>query len=286
MQQIITNHYEIYYDRRSVIVYSSDRLTFEPKGWQIDLKRDLRNAVKQLRASKCEGIVAVYGVDNGKGFIDTENALFYNMGTAVFHEVAQNHIAFDTLSSNETTCLFADVGKPQYHHYYSYHVSVFCPLQIKPLLSWERLPLFSLRGEHKPFDFWKLLREKIDEVTVSENQDYTGQFSIELNFYETDVKPINLANPMKPLLDGIICAFHKMPNDIDTKILSDVSKRLSLPVERLLCREKTLLGEEVYVKPYRNYVFWNPQDNRCSAVNMSIEYGADRRCFSGRIYKV
>ena len=64
MQHIMTNHYEIYYDRRSVVVYSTDCLAYKPKGWQIDLKRDARNAVEQLCAENGEGVVAIYGADN------------------------------------------------------------------------------------------------------------------------------------------------------------------------------------------------------------------------------
>ncbi|MDL2257962.1 hypothetical protein LJC42_02240 [Eubacteriales bacterium OttesenSCG-928-K08] len=286
MQQIVSDHYEIYHDRRSVIVYSTDRLTFESKGWQIQLKSDVRNAVEQLSTYKDEGIIAVYGVDNDNYFIDTENALFYNMGTAAFREIAHYKIAYDTLSPEESSLLFAQAGLKKYHHYYSYQVSGFSLCKTSPVLSWEKMELFSLRGEHKPFDYWKLLREHIDEVVVHQDKAMKGQFGIELHIYEPNVKTINLANPMKALLDGIICAFHKMPMEVDEELIAIVSHRLNISDQTLLYNSKAVLGEEVFVKPYRNNVIWNPQDDRCSTVSISIEYGSSKRCISGKIYEV
>ena len=91
---------------------------------------------------------------------------------------------------------------------------------------------------------------------------------------------------MKALLDGVICAFHRMPVSVDENLLTEVSARLNLPVEQFLHKEKTIFGEEVFVKPYQNNIIWNPQDSRCSSISMSIEYGAETRCFSGKIYKI
>lgn len=201
-------------------------------------------------------------------------------------EIAQHGITFNTLSADEVHCLFVDLGKPQYHHYYSYQISAFFRQSTKPLLSWDKIPLFSLRGEHKPFDYWKLLRTQVNKIRVIHDDDYIGKFGIDLHFYEPDNVPINFANPMKALLDGIICTYHRMPPEIDKNIITVMSNRLNVPIENFLCREKTILGEEVFVKPYRENVAWNPQDDRCLSVSMSIEYGAENRCFSGQIYPV
>jgi hypothetical protein len=154
------------------------------------------------------------------------------------------------------------------------------------LLKWDKVDLFSMRGERKPFDYWKLMRERQNEIKVLHDEDFKGRFGMELHFFESDISAINLANPMKALLDGIICAFHRMPKGIDRNMLTEVSARLNLPVEQFLYTSKTILGEETFVRPYRKNVFWNPQDDRCSSVSMSIEYGAERRCFSGCIYKI
>ena len=286
MQHIVTDYYEIFHNSRCVIVYSIDRLKLEPKGWQIELRHDVRNAIEQLCTAKDECVIATYGVDNDKGFVDTENALFYNMGTAAFRRIASCGIAFDTLPADETNQLLAQAGKPQYHHYYSYQIGRFSRHVVNPLLSWEKMELFPLRGEHKPFEYWKLLRERIDEIEVFHKDDCVGPFGIELHFYEPELNAINLANPMKTLLDGIICAFHRMPNDIDENFLSNVCARLGLPKEKILCEDKTILGAEIFVKPYRENVVWNPQDDRCLSVSMRIEYGTDNRCFSGKIFQM
>lgn len=62
MNHIIMENYEIFYDRRNVTVYSTERLFLEPKkDWQVKMKHDVRTAVEQLRAVTGEGVVAVYG---------------------------------------------------------------------------------------------------------------------------------------------------------------------------------------------------------------------------------
>jgi hypothetical protein len=75
------------------------------------------------------------------------------------------------------------------------------------------------------------MRERINEITVFEDKDYSGCFGIDIHIYESGTKPKNLAGLVKKLLDGLICAFHRMPNDVDAEVLSAASSRLGLPIE-------------------------------------------------------
>ena len=145
--------------------------------------------------------------------------------------------------------------------------------------------LFPLADTRKPFDYWRHLRKNIDEVEIIQNKELSGNFGIELHFYEPETNTINLVAPMKALLDGVICAFHRMPISIDKSIIEEVGTRLKMSPDNLLYSNKAILGEEFYVRPYRNGIKWNPQDNRCVSASIHIEYGAKERCFSGRLYK-
>ena len=231
MQRIITDEYEIIFDKRSVTVYSTKRLVFEPKGRQIEFKRDIQSAVEQLQADLNEELFAVYGTDYNKNPVDTENALFYNVGTSSFWNSAYSAVSFDTLSPKETHLLFQELNKPQYHHYYSYKINNFLNRNIKPVLSWDKIELFPLRGVHKPFEYWKLLREHINEVIVFDNNDIKGLFGLNIHIYEPEKRFITLANPMKALLDGVICAFHRLPQTVDKEALEKVSFRLKMPAK-------------------------------------------------------
>ena len=275
--------YEICSDARSVTVYSSDYVPNEPKGWREELKRDIQKALEQLQAAEGEGVAAVYGnVNESQYSIDTENVLFYNLRSGSFKQIASHCISFDTLSQQETIARLAQAGKSEYQHYYSYRISEtssFRKHDAVLLLSWDKIALPSLSGD--VLDYWKLMREHINEVEVFEDKDYSGRFGIDIHIYEARTKPKNLAGLVKKLLDGLICAFHRMPSDVDAGVLAAASSRLGLPIEQLLYTEKTILGERVYIGPN-----WNPKDDYCTTANITIEYGADDRCFSGKIYRI
>jgi len=275
--------YEILSDERSVTVYSSDYVPNEPKGWRKDLKLDIQKVLEQLHAADGEGVFAVYGcVDKAKSKSDTENVLFYNLRFTPFKQIASQGISFDTLSPQETTARLAQAGKSEYQHYYSYRISgtsSFHRHDIEPLLSWGKIALPSLSGE--VLDYWKLMREHIGEVEVFEDKDYCGCFGIDIHICESGTKTENLVARMKKLLDGLICAFHRMPDDVNVEMLAAVASRFGLPIEQFLYNEKTILGARVYRRRHD----WNPKDDCCTTANITIEYGADERCFSGKIYR-
>ena len=290
MEKIIgrNGNYEIHFDKQNVIVYSLVYVSNEPTGWRKELKSDMQKALKQLHAKDGEGIVAVYGsVNKGKPKSDTENVLFYNLRAGSFEGIASCGISFDTLSQQKTIDQLAKDGKSEYQHYYSYQIEEIGPTpnrEAKWLLRWDKIALPFLSGE--VVDFWKLIREHIGDIDVHGDfvdKVYDGCFGIDIQIFEKETKPekpTNLARLVKKLLDGVICAFHKMQSNADEVSLAAALSRPGLQTEQQLSEAKTILGERKYVR-----AIWDPKDDCCTAANITIEYKAKERCFSGTIYR-
>jgi hypothetical protein len=63
----------------TVEAWSTARLPFEPKGWLLELRADLRTALKRLRPRDGMVLSALYGSPI-RGYCDAENILVYNVG--------------------------------------------------------------------------------------------------------------------------------------------------------------------------------------------------------------
>jgi len=93
----------------------------------------------------------------------------------------------------------------------------------------------------------------------------------------------NVVNAMKPMIDGVICAFHT-PDGI---AVDEVSKLLNINKEVFLSAEKTCLGKRCYISPYRKSIKWNPQDERLDYVVIEPVIVDDEKfSFSGQLFAI
>lgn len=85
---------------------------------------------------------------------------------------------------------------------------------------------------------------------------------------------IQLISAIKPFLDGIIAAFHTH----NGAFLDEVATRLSVAMdlapndfkELLMDHATAALGTINLLQPYRNFVKWNPADDRLVHVDKSV----------------
>jgi hypothetical protein len=99
----------------------------------------------------------------------------------------------------------------------------------------------------------------------------------------------SLFNLMKPLLDGVVSAFHVHDGSNDTEVAKRLSAAIKADLTRILeCLTEEswgLLGRRVLVRPYRNGVFWNPADERLVAVVIETVEGP-ASVLSGELFEV
>jgi hypothetical protein len=250
---------------RLVEGWAQQRLPFDPKdGWKKDFRNELSAAIRGLVAGPNEGLHAIYTNPTTER-VDIENALVYNVGTAVFRNSAHTELKFER-SFNAPT-------PPRGHleHYYRYEI---LPLS-EPLSAWRRgssivdwsSRLASLSFDTKAAIVWWATKHGEIETHVERPQ--AGWFGLQLEV-EAPERARNLADFVKPLTDGAIAALQSHAPGPDVAELAErVARTLGVDpaaIAEALCDESVavLSGNRLLWKRGVG-VQWNPADDRCVA---------------------
>ena len=213
---IETEHYKIVASDQKIEAYSIGQIPFDlVNEWQRELKQELHKHILGLNAGLGQGLLACYGSIDGKlSNTDTENLLFYNIGSGSFKYICNNYLEFFSLPE-------------QYHKH-------------DPLVYWNRLPVFSLRGEHKPLDYWSWMHKNTQSIVVIEpySSIHNNGFGIDIDIESPQAGPMNIYTPMKAMLDGIICAFHHMAKNKNSNELQILADRLNCDTSQLTDQSK------------------------------------------------
>lgn len=276
-------------DEQAIIVFSQRRIPFDmPKtGREIvkTFKNDLIKAINGLQAFENCILQARYGTTK-KSFYDIENVLFYNIGTSNFKPFAKRGVVFSAVSEKEIIELRKSYNIPdEYTHYYEYRIiekkkqKEFTSL----LAELQNIPLKCLGSS--PALIWKTLRTNENNIETHNSIDchYGDTFSIVLEITKPKNVSFNIMTSMKPLLDGLICAFHS--SEFSQDELEYFAQKLNCNKSLLAENSIDILGEREskYLQIYRNNVKWNPADDLCNYVDISIKDGDDWSV-SGKIY--
>ncbi len=295
--QLNTEYFDIAGNQSGIFAVSDFRIPFEispiasDKNTQIkNFKHELRAAIQALKPQNDEILFAQYAEDAAHGrFFDLENMLFYNPGPSAFGSCAIHGIAFSTLADKPAKCREHGVKNRRYA--YSYRClplpaaeSTFSDLPL--MAKWNGVPL-SGHEANSPAKYWKAIRRSRDKVTAFEYAEspISSCFALKVHLYFP--AQVKLANTVKPLLDGVICAFHG-GNVHVSDCLTDFCARhhceeLSRPNDF-----PAVLGEREFIRPYRNgqSFQWNPADNLCKLALVTVSYGGKTPSFSGGIYRL
>jgi hypothetical protein len=254
-----------------VELWSLKRLPFEPKGWLYDMRESLRTSIGQLVVTNNSILAATY-TSSIEELCDVENILLYNVGTGIFKSTCQNGFI---LERSFASPILPASDSASYPHYQRYEI---VPSQYQPrhwpkhgvLASWDNIVLPKLSSSIKPHTFWHLLKN--NPVSVFSDEIYEGYFGIELDLSIPSNHTFNPAAIIKPLLDGIISAFHSYQgNNLD-----EVSRRLALNLAvksdyvsaRLQDTRFAILGSRCLLHPFQNNVQWNPADDKCVVIKL------------------
>jgi hypothetical protein len=258
-------------DGRRVEFWTKIRLPFEPKDALLNARNDLRLALRSLKPRPGQSLQATYASAE-RSFCDVENVLFYNVGPATFGGLAGSGISFDR-SWSPVPPLSGDTPMA---HYHCYQLVDALPVRPDAPLWQSRFPLPPLSSSIKPHSIWWEASRAAASPSVSLNE------SFELKVLLGTPTPIpNLATIIKPLLDGLISAFH-----IDSQADGDVIQRLAAKTgwpedeirRRLTQPTAPLLGARRLVSAYRNFVKWNPADELCERCTVQQSITSVRFC--------
>lgn len=267
---------------RSVKLWASEYIPFEPTGWKKELKEELRSALNALKPEPDDGLYASYQARQAH-FCDIENVLLYNVGSGVFR-----HLATSTL------CIEGRLGYPYpaaregFPHFYHYELSPRPAFRYwtprETVVEWMGGEVS--RVEQTPAFFWNYMKRAKPKIASSLP---VGEFGIPVRI-RTPRQSIHIANMIKPMLDGIICAFHQHDREIDEQVHVVLSNQLAITeheIKRMLTEEQwNVLGARNLIQAYRNGVKWNPADERCLAIKIEVEYLADCWRVDGRLFSI
>ena len=260
---IFTKDYIVLSSDCEVMACSKIKISFEPSPAQLMFRKLMQSKLKALRPFDNQVLYAQYGCASSS-FIDVENALFYNIGTASFRSVLSKETSVYFQKMQPYEIYGFDNWEFQYfYHYFWMPKGKYKNWWEKELIcEWNDVPLKKVNSTSKATEYYMAIKQSPSLVKCFGNESKLALgLKIRLSIPKT-AKFTNVVSAMKPMIDGTICAFHT-PNGI---AVDEVSKLLNIDGEVFLSADKTCLGKWCYINPYRKSIKWNPQDDRLDYV--------------------
>ena len=269
-------------DDCKVVVRSVKRLVFEPKGWMLDLRREMRQAIRGLRIPGSSEILDCCYTSPDRSPCDVENILCYNVGLQAFAQGARQSIVLQRE--------FAAVPMGPHQHVYRYSITskTSAAKAWRPsivLAKWS----FEIGGSSsasKPEQIW--FRCKSGKVESEMQVAVANDLGIELNLALD--KPQRSIYLLKPLVDGILAALHQYIGDDVAEVAIRIAKQLTTVsfeevVMKLLDPHHTVMGPRRVVHRFGRGVQWNPADDRLVhlALHTRLQAGQEMKC-EGRLF--
>lgn len=283
-------HIKVHHSPKSTVnVWSTRRLTFEPKGWIKQLRDDLRQALLSLR-SQNEGLLrAVYSTNvPSSSEFDVENILFYNVGAGAFRHLCQMGLSFEHLSTQPPECpVTLSTDEVHYHSY-----SLFPPSSTirdadsRAVVSWTSIDCPPLRSDLKPLPIWFVSRKALLKQTPYFATNSVDSYRLRIHIKVPGGTSVNAAGVCKPILDGVVSAFHHYIGKPSDQVLSMIHELLLQDgyqsTREEICDLLTdpsvaILGERRLVDLYRGSIKWNPADHRCVAALLTVDESCDSK---------
>jgi hypothetical protein len=227
---------------------------------------DLRAAVSALTATPDQALFAAYASAE-PGQFDVENVLLYNVGPAAFTRSAGHELVVE-LRPGEVP----EPPRPMpAAHYHSYEV-------VDAGTPWTRWYTEHLLAEFASEEVesigassvWFAVRRGM--VSIHGRPAGRGPIALELTL-ETSRQSLNLPALAKPLIDGVIAAFHVHDHRSSSEEVAErVGRQLGIPstdvAQLLTVSDLALLGTRQLLWAWRDGVQWNPDDGRVVAFRL------------------
>ena len=276
----------------AVELWSSTRLPFEPKGWLVDMRGELRAALLGLSPNQDEILHAMYS-SNIEGMFDIENILFYNVGAAFFPGCVGRGIRFERSFDQPEP---APATTPPFDHFQRYAVAprngMFrCWTPGRAIVSWDRVECRPLGSLTNPAWVWYPMKKS--EIQMGKSR-APKRFGLRVRLQTGQGRVVNPVSVVKPLFDGIISAFHAHDGTALGQISGSIARLLNVePAEvtgQLADTKQAVLGHRTLVRPRRGGVGfgWNPGDDGCVTAELLLEQSGSGAgwLISGELFEV
>jgi hypothetical protein len=276
-------NYRIEASPEVVEFWSRKRLPLSPRDWMAGALDELRTALNGLKPSPDEHLHAVYaGPDDGSGF-DIENPLFYNVGNSHFRQLMARSVSFERWFQSPA---LQDGTTPNGFGVYQRYE----PGALRDgFIGWKATELLASCGDVPVTSI-----SRIDPVWLAIRRNaapparigFLQPFIATIRVTDTGARPLllSIAEPVKALLDGLICAYHAHDRDASVEVARMAAEGLGTTDElHVMLRDSAwgALGQRRLLWPRMQRWQWNPGDDLCVAAEVSMEHRPAPRAQQG-----
>ena len=254
--------------------WSSRRLPFEPEGWLLRLRADLRTAVAPFQVGAEQVLHAVYGSADTRA-CDAENILIYNLGPGYFAAAGPQGLRLDRTTAVPPAPEPLAAATPHYHRYelVGRDAGFQHWRQDAELAAWRDIALPPLNAAPGPAPVWWQLRTGA-LLHHSPPPPPPPRFGLRLALTVPAGARFRLPSALKTLIDGTIAAFHSHTGE-NAEPLARIATALGRDVAgtaRLLRDDtRAVLGIRRLVWNRGEGVQWNPADSQCEALEVLVQ---------------
>ncbi len=279
-------------DRDCVELWSTERLPFEPGGRAKEMRNALRRTLREMPGHPDGVLHAVYASQE-QGFVDVENILIYNVGSGAFSHLCHRGLCFEWCfrAPPEPPCTFSVPPK----HYHQYRV--VAPENIRhkwaatrTLASWQDVVCPAVHSDLKVAEVWQAMKQGC--IRPAQDTKTPTHYGVEIVIQSPRTAAVNLAGVVKPLMDGVLSAFHLHDGSNMAEVTIRVATALGTSeqaVAKMLGDEAdAVLGETCLVRIRGSGVQWCPADDDCvlGEIHLMTVTAGGPWSLSGRIFKV
>lgn len=290
---LVSSPYWIDSPPRRVRAWVPFRPPFQPKRESIPwhFRADLRRAVSRLERQSDNEILRCSYINSGRGLVDTENVLIYNLGPGYLSQAGASGIRFlRTFSDFPASPVALDPAGPVHYLEYGFTdpTSEESTKKGELLAGWQDVPWPGTTSVPKVGALWFALRTTKPAV-YGRLHDPVAPIGIriEIGVEKPVLHPVHL---LKPLLDSVVSAFHLHAAD-DADVTAHVAEQARTPDMKqvgasLRDEHYNVLGSRAVVGLYRGGVKWNPADERCVLAQIVLKHRPGRPTFSGELFAI
>lgn len=261
-----------------VELWSTVRLPYQPRGWVLEMRNDLCRALRTLAPTSRGHLRAVYSAADDGEFVDTENALLYNVGSGALRPLMAHSVTFERSYRVPPQPPDSGLIEDAALHYHRYSEARGEGFEFwapgKRLGGFSGVPVDSV--DDKPAPVWKAIRDF--GMPPAETAPAPTRFLLRLEVTDTrERKPANsLVDIVKPTLDGIISAYHSLEGSVghvEAQRLEEAGLGAREALRgQLLDRRWAALGATRVVRPSKvaGRVQWYPADDFCVAAHITL----------------
>ncbi|MCX8560057.1 hypothetical protein OS122_03995 [Mycolicibacterium mucogenicum] len=260
-----------------VELWSTVRLPYEPRGWVLEMRNDLRRALRDSAPRAGRGLHAVYSAADDGAFVDTENVLLYNVGSGALRPLMARSVTFERgyqLPPPPSRSGLTEGAALHYQRYCEVRDDAFEFWRPgKQLAAFTGVPVDSVAD--KPAPVWKAIRDFA--APPVETATAPTRFLLKLHVTDTrkDRPVSSLVDIVKPTLDGIISAYNSHEGSdgvVEVQRLEDARLGTAETLrDQLFDRRWAALGGRRLLLSFgRTGVQWNPADDFCVAAHITL----------------